>query len=105
MLLGKQQYITKLEMCPSEHEWPASQHSVKWGRHQLIKEAMVCYWGSNNTLPKKKKKHEQGELSELDELGELSELGEPGELSELGVLAELGNSKPRNLKKSALHKT
>ena len=47
----------KLEMCPSEPEWPASQHSVKWGRHQLIKEAMTCYWGSNNTLPKK---HELG---------------------------------------------
>ena len=41
-------------MCPSEHEWPASQHSVKWGRHQLIKEAMAM--GSNTTLPKKENK-------------------------------------------------
>ena len=55
-----------------------------------------------------KKIHELGELSEQGELGELSELGEPvelGELSKLHVLGELGNSKPRNLKKNSLHKT
>ena len=57
---------------------------------------MVCYWGSNNTLPKKIKH----ELVEQSDLGELSKLGEPVELSELGELDELGNSKPRNLKNS-----
>ena len=35
-------------MCPSEHVWPASQHSVKWGRYQLRKhqqsgEATIFY--------------------------------------------------------------
>ena len=80
-------------MCASEHEWAASQHSVKWGS-QLIKEAMACYWGSNNTLPKQILKHELGELSELCELSEMGEPVELGELSELGeldVLGELGN--------------
>ena len=47
------QFMKKINMCPSEYEWPVSQHSLKWSRYQLIKEAMACYWWSNNTLPKK----------------------------------------------------